>query len=221
MSKKVIHLWTDGSSVNNGEEKGLGGCGYVLLVGKFDDSVDLKTKYCDDKFTKTGFASSSVDTTNQREEIRAVIEGLKQIKNNDIPIHVFSDSAYLINCMNKKWYVNWRDNGWKNSKKQDVVNPELWQELLQIIEDGFLNVTFNKVKGHSGIYYNELADVEANKGLSEARANVIKDKKTPPLLQIDEKISDFVSSNSELLDVTDITSFIIEYKEQLAKILSA
>lgn len=169
-SKKEIHLYTDGSSVNNGVEKGLGGYGFLLLYGDFSNA-DMNTKYCDEKFTLSGFKGYT-NTTNQREELKAVIEGLKRIKNKTIKIQVYSDSAYVVNCMNDKWYVNWRTNGWKNSTKKPVVNRDLWEELLSVIEDGFLNVTFNKVKAHVGIPYNEAVDDIARMGLEEARAMV-------------------------------------------------
>lgn len=170
MGKKEIHLWSDGSSINNGENKGLGGYGFVLLYGDFSNltEADMKTKYCDDKFTMTGYKGYT-NTTNQKEEIRSVIEALKRIQNTKIQIQVFSDSAYLVNCMNKRWFDNWRLNGWKNSKKQPVENREQWEELLEIIESNMLFIKFNKVKGHSKIFYNELADVQANKGLDEVR----------------------------------------------------
>lgn len=165
---KIIHLWTDGSAVNNGEEKGLGGHGYVLLYGNFEN-VDLDTKYCDDKFTLVGY-SSATDTTNNREEMKSCIEGLKRIKKTDIPIVVFADSAYLVNCMNQRWYDSWRKNGWKNSKKEPVANQDLWEKLLNVIENNMLFVKFQKIKGHNGIYYNELVDRLAGQGLKEARA---------------------------------------------------
>lgn len=169
---KTIHLWTDGSSINNGEKYvGCGGSGYCLLFGDFSklSETDLKTEYGEEGSTLKGHFSSPEHTTNQREEIRAVILGLKRIKNSEIPIEVFSDSAYLINCMNQKWYVNWRTNGWKNSKKQPVENQDLWEELLEVIEDNFFKVKWNKVKGHSKIFYNEECDRLANIGLSEAK----------------------------------------------------
>lgn len=168
---KEIHLWTDGSSINNGAEKGVGGHGYVLLYGDFADA-DITTKYCDDKFTLFDFGSAKIDeiTTNQREEMKALIEGLKRIKNYEVPIVIFSDSAYLINCFEEKWYLNWRSNGWKNSSKKPVANKDLWEELLQIIEDNFLKITFSKVKGHSKVYYNEQCDKLAGQGMEKIRA---------------------------------------------------
>lgn len=169
---KSIHLWTDGSSINSGKKHvGCGGSGYCLLFGDFSNLTqdELKTEYCEEKFTLKGYHSSIEHTTNQREEIRAVILGLKRIKNDELQIDVFSDSAYLINCMNQKWYVNWRTNGWKTSKKQPVENQDLWEELLEVIEDNFFNIKWNKVKSHIGIFYNELCDELANIGTDEAK----------------------------------------------------
>jgi ribonuclease HI len=167
---KTIHLWTDGSSINNGENKGLGGHGYVLLYGDFE-GVDITTKYCDDKFTLTGWEGAS-ETTNQREEMKACIEGLKKIKNHSIPVTVFADSAYLINCMNQRWFDKWRINGWKNSKKEPVANQDLWEELLDVIESNMMFVKFDKVKGHSKVFYNEQCDVLARQGLDKMRGRL-------------------------------------------------
>ena len=166
-SKKEIHLWTDGSSHNNEEFKGLGGFGYVLLYGDFSNA-DIHTEYCSKANTKVGWGEG-LDTTNQREEIKAVIRGLQRITTSQIPIEVFSDSAYVINCMNQKWYNGWIKNGWKNSKNQPVSNRDLWEELLQTIKDNKLDVKFTKIKGHDGSYYNELADDLAKQGLEIAK----------------------------------------------------
>jgi len=167
---KVIHLWTDGSSINSGENVGCGGHGYVLLYGDFTD-VDLNTKYCDDSHTLTGWGSAT-DTTNQREEMKALISALKRIKNHDILITVFLDSAYVKNCMEQRWYDKWRLNGWKNSKKEPVANKDLWEELIDIVESNMLFIKYVKVKSHTNVYYNELADQLAKKGLDEARYGV-------------------------------------------------
>jgi len=62
-------------------------------------------------------------------------------------LEVFSDSSYLMNCFREKWYVSWRRNGWKNSKKEPVENRELWEELLELVEKQG-KVEFFRVKGH-------------------------------------------------------------------------
>jgi ribonuclease HI len=166
---KEIHLWSDGSSINSGDYKGLGGYGFVLLYGDFSN-VDIRTQYCDEKFTMTGYKGFK-NTTNQRMEITSIIEGLKRITKYDIPIKVFSDSAYVVNCMNQRWFDKWRSNEWKNSQKEPVENKDLWEELLSIIEDNFLSIKFVKIKGHNNIFYNELADSLARKGLDEVRGS--------------------------------------------------
>jgi ribonuclease HI len=164
---KIIHLWSDGSSINNGKDKGLGGYGYVLLYGDFED-VDINTEYCDEKYILTGYEGFT-NTTNQQMEIMAIAEGLKRLRNHDLPIEIYSDSAYVINCFKEGWHHSWRQNGWKNSQKKPVANKEQWEDLINTIEDNMLMVNFNKVKSHIGIHYNEIADSLAYKGMDEKR----------------------------------------------------
>ncbi len=81
-------------------------------------------------------------------EIGAAIEGLKSLEEpSRVKLH--SDSAYPINCMNQKWYENWRTNGWRNSKKKPVENRDLWEELLETSRPH--EIRWINVKGHSGI----------------------------------------------------------------------
>jgi ribonuclease HI len=103
------------------------------------------------------------DTTISRMELQACISAIKQLKRNDIPVEIYSDSAYVVNCFKDKWYVNWRSNGWKNAKKKPVENQDLWVELLDLYEKHG-NVSLCKVKGHIGVPENERADVLANMG---------------------------------------------------------
>ena len=101
-------------------------------------------------------------TTNQRMELTAVIEA---VKSHDVPIVICSDSAYVINCFTQRWYVGWHARGWRNSVGKPVANRDLWEVLIPLVLEG--DVEFRKVRGHSGIVLNELADrlaVEA-KGL--------------------------------------------------------
>ena len=94
-------------------------------------------------------------TTNNVMEITAVIEGLKLLK-YPCDVEIYSDSAYVINTFNQNWLDNWKKNNWKNSKKEDVKNRELWQELDNLTK--IHNVTFIKVKGHSDNEYNNRCD---------------------------------------------------------------
>lgn len=104
------------------------------------------------------------DTTNQRMELKAAIEGLKSLeKPSKVKLH--SDSAYLINCMNQRWYEKWRTNGWKNAKKKPVENRDLWEELLRI--SSVHDVEWIKVKGHSGVKGNERCDALVRKEIDK------------------------------------------------------
>lgn len=94
-------------------------------------------------------------TTNQRMEITAVVEALRALKEPcDVVVH--SDSAYVVNCFKQKWYVNWRKNGWRNSKGDPVQNRDLWEALLEEMEKH--KVEMKKVKGHAGVAWNERCD---------------------------------------------------------------
>lgn len=128
---KTIYLYTDGSCQGNQSKNNKGGYGAYLKCGKYQKEI----------------SGSATNTTNNIMEMTAVIKGLQAIKDKTYSVLVFSDSAYIINCINQKWYVNWRKNGWKNSAKQEVLNKELWQDLLSEIEN-FKDIKFIKVKGH-------------------------------------------------------------------------
>ena len=149
MTMDRITIYTDGACSGNQHAKNKGGYGAVLIY----------------KGNKKEICGGEVNTTNNRMELKGCIEGLKALKRNDIPVDLYTDSAYICNCINQKWYVKWRNNGWINSKKQPVENKELWVELLDLVES-FKDITFYKVKGHSGVELNELADALANKGMS-------------------------------------------------------
>ena len=144
--KDKIKIFTDGGCRKNG----IGGWGVVFVYGDL-----VKEVY-----------GGSINATNNKMELTAVIEALKRIKRKDVPIEVHSDSAYIVNCFNDKWYVKWRKNGWTNSKKQPVENRDLWEELINLVES-FDDIEFVKVKGHSGVEFNERADQLANQGIEE------------------------------------------------------
>jgi len=98
------------------------------------------------------------NATNQRMELRAAYEALKfwsEYEPSAVCV-IYSDSAYLVNCYNDKWYINWENNGWINSKKEPVANKELWELLIPFFKNPYVSI--EKVKGHSGHTYNEIAD---------------------------------------------------------------
>ena len=88
-------------------------------------------------------------------ELRGAIEGLRSLGGRR-RVDLFSDSAYVVNCFRDKWYVRWRQNGWKNAQKKPVENRDLWEALIALAERH--EVVWHKVAGHSGDPLNERAD---------------------------------------------------------------
>ncbi len=148
VKRNTIIIYCDGACSGNQFSSNKGGWGVVL---NYNDKV--KELY-----------GGEVNTSNQRMELAACIKALEEIKKNDIPIEIYTDSAYLVNCINEEWYVNWERNGWKNAKKKPVENKDLWQRLLELLRK--YTVTIHKVEGHSGIPLNERADELARMGIA-------------------------------------------------------
>ncbi len=104
------------------------------------------------------------ETTNNRMELMAVIMGLENA-NKNVPIEVFSDSAYVVNAFQQGWLDNWKRNNWKTSGNTDVQNKDLWKRLLTITEN--TSVHFNKVKGHSDNEQNNRCDALAREEIAK------------------------------------------------------
>ncbi|MFM8310780.1 MAG: ribonuclease H [Ilumatobacteraceae bacterium] len=92
-------------------------------------------------------------TTNQRMELRAVLEALRSL---DGPLLIVSDSTYVVHCFRDRWWVRWKANGWRNSKKEPVANTDLWMPLVDLVE--VRRPEFRWVKGHSGDRMNDVVD---------------------------------------------------------------
>jgi ribonuclease HI len=92
-------------------------------------------------------------TTNQRMEIMAAFEAVRSIEG---PVHVISDSTYVVNCFRDGWWKGWQQRGWKNSKKEPVANRDLWEPFIELALD--TGATFDWVKGHSGDPMNDVVD---------------------------------------------------------------
>lgn len=150
----MIKIYTDGSTSANGTANARGGYGVVLVHNNEEHHV---------------YGRVSGDVTNQICEIWAAIVGINTALANfskelreDRRIEVYSDSAYVINCINDQWYKKWQVNGWKNSQRQPVANQPLWEKLINLLP--YADLTFIKVKGHTGNIYNEKADELARAG---------------------------------------------------------
>lgn len=119
-------------------------------------------------------SGGEVRTTNQRMEIRAVLEALRALGGGPSPIEpnpieVVSDSTYVVNCFRDRWWAGWLARGWINSKRQPVANRDLWEPLVELVRERG-GVTFRWVKAHSGEPMNELVDALAVAAAAEARS---------------------------------------------------
>ena len=138
-----INMHTDGACTGN---PGPGGFAAILVSEEMDFHA-----------TVTG---GDPDTTNNRMELSAVIEAIKLV--NSVPefqhshLTIHSDSQYVTNAFNQKWIEGWRSNNWRTSKKQPVLNQDLWLSLLEEINPH--RTTFVWVRGHSGDVMNERCD---------------------------------------------------------------
>ena len=142
--KKEITIFTDGACSGN---PGKGGWGAVLL-------------YHDNQKYLSG---SEKLTTNNKMELKATIEALKSIKHPS-KIKLYTDSKYVKNGITE-WIINWKKNGWKTTNKKIVSNKELWIELDENVNAH--EIEWFWVKGHSGNYYNEMADKLAVDAMNE------------------------------------------------------
>ena len=127
---KTIYLYTDGACSGNQNKNNIGGWGALLEY----------------KSHRKEIFGGEINTTNNRMEMTALIKALETIKKSNQVISVFSDSAYLVECFRKKWYINWENNGWKTSKKTNVENRDLWEHLFRLIQGH--SISFYRVKGH-------------------------------------------------------------------------
>jgi ribonuclease HI len=133
---KEVTIYTDGACSHN---PGPGGWAAVLLY----------------KEHRREISGGERETTNNRMELTAVIKALEALK-EPCRVKLHSDSAYIVNCFQKKWHEKWEKNGWMTSGKKPVENKDLWQRLLQLTKKH--QVEFVKVKGHSDVELNNRCD---------------------------------------------------------------
>jgi ribonuclease HI len=142
-----IDLYTDGACSGN---PGPGGWGAILICGDY----------------RREFSGGAPDTTNNRMELSAIIEGLRKIKQPST-VTVYSDSAYVVNAFNQGWIHNWQKNGWRTNGKKAVQNTDLWRELIELAKQH--DVSFIKVKGHSDNDFNNRCDELARDAVRETK----------------------------------------------------
>lgn len=137
-----VTLYTDGACKGN---PGTGGWGALLQSGKHSKEL----------------FGGEANTTNNRMELTAVIQGLAALKRPCI-VNIYTDSQYVKNGM-QQWIHNWKARGWKTAAKQPVKNIELWQALDAAVSKH--QIQWHWVKGHAGHPGNEKADELANRGV--------------------------------------------------------
>jgi ribonuclease HI len=140
----MIEIYGDGSAIGN---PGPGGWGVAIIVSK-----EGKEKSVEE------LGGFEAHTTNNRMELTATIEALKYVR-DALPVTIKTDSQYVINGATK-WVFGWEKNGWQTSQKTDVINKDLWQELVAVMRKH--KVTWEHVRGHMGVELNERVDVIAN-----------------------------------------------------------
>jgi len=136
---KTIILYTDGACSGN---PGPGGWAALLMHGDHEKML----------------SGADPNTTNNRMEMMAVIEGLRALQEPCL-VRVHSDSAYIINAFTQGWIDNWIRRGWKKADKKPVENQDLWRDMMQAMERH--TVEWVKVKGHSDDVLNQRVDEQA------------------------------------------------------------
>ena len=131
----MVQVYTDGSAKGN---PGNGGYGIVMrfngLVKEFSQGYRM--------------------TTNNRMELLAIIVALEKMKTTQYPIHIYSDSKYVIDSITKKWVFGWEKKSFKGKK-----NSDLWKRYLKLHPK--FDLHFHWVKGHAGHIENERCDTLA------------------------------------------------------------
>ena len=136
----MIKIYTDGSCLKNP-----GDGGWAAIISKDGENIEI--------------SGSEKDTTNNRMELLAPINALKEMKSNE-QIEIYTDSQY-VKLGITEWINKCVLNNWKTSKKEDVKNKDLWLELYNL--DQSFKIKWNWVKAHAGNPLNEEVDLLAKK----------------------------------------------------------
>ena len=145
---KNVDIYTDGACSGN---PGIGGWCAILIYNGIEKVI-------------SGF---NKQTTNNRMEIFAIIQGLAALK-EPCNVTIYSDSAYAVNAIENGWLNSWKRNGWKTGDKKEVKNIDLWNDLSLRMAPH--NTNFVKVKGHADNKYNNLCDQHARAEIDKCRS---------------------------------------------------
>lgn len=141
-----VDIYTDGACKGN---PGPGGWGVLLRAANGQEKE---------------LFGGEAHTTNNRMELRAVIEALQALK-RPCAVALYLDSEYVRKGITE-WIHGWRQKGWRTAAKQPVKNADLWQQLDALVHQGEHQIEWHWVKGHAGHIENERADALANRGVA-------------------------------------------------------
>ncbi len=149
---RIVEIWTDGAcSMRGNTGRGPGGWAAVL---RYDEK-------------EKRLSGRSNETTNNQMELLAIIRGLGALKKGRrCTVKVYTDSAYIVNSVNRGWLANWQRHGWRTTAGKPVANQGHWDILSGMLRKH--NVEFIKVRGHSNNEGNNLADDLAYMAAREA-----------------------------------------------------
>jgi len=136
IQRKHVTIFTDGACSGN---PGPGGWGAILRYNQVEKELSGGEK----------------ETTNNRMELTAAISALSALK-EPCSVTLYSDSKYLVDGMSKGWAKGWRAKGWRKSDGKPALNPDLWQQLLDLFERHEVELVW--IKGHNEHPENERCD---------------------------------------------------------------
>lgn len=134
-NNSLLEIYTDGACLGN---PGPGGWGAILLYKGHEKKISGHER----------------DSTNNRMELKAVIEALRHLKKSAEAV-IYTDSKYVMDGITK-WIFNWKKNDWRTADRKPVKNADLWRELDAEVSQHQLKWVW--VKGHDGNHYNEIVD---------------------------------------------------------------
>lgn len=164
-------VYTDGACLGN---PGPGGWAWAVPGGRWASGAEAQS-------------------TNQRMEVQAVLDAVTTIEG---PMHIVSDSTYVVNCFRDRWWEGWIKRGWKNTQRKPVANRDLWEPLIDNYLLSTTRLRFSWIKGHSEDPMNDLVDALA---VEAARTQQARSGDRPPesVGPADRPRGSFASAGSE------------------------
>ncbi|MEW6214459.1 MAG: ribonuclease HI [Nitrospirota bacterium] len=156
VKKPFVEIFTDGACSGN---PGVGGYGIILRSGNREKELSG----CDPM------------TTNNRMELTAIIKALEALK-RPCSVRIVTDSNYVVQGMTK-WIFGWLKNNWRNVQKQNVLNRDLWERLLNL--SNLHDIEWKWIRGHDGYTENERCDKLARLAIKKCK----KSNPPPPPLE--------------------------------------